>query len=507
MIVEPVLSDALDHMLEGYQIIGPDFRYVYLNAAAVKQSGSTREALIGRTMMESFPGIEQTEMFQRLQTCMTSRISDTMLNEFRYPDGRTGWFDLRFQPLPKGLAVLSIDVTERETRRKAAEKLQARLDQGERLEAIGRLAGGVAHDINNVLTAVYLGLDELESVAASMPAAVEEIGRIRQTAEQGARLTRQLLAVGRRQITRPRLVDVNRIVTDLSTMLGRLIDANIEIRTDLSSAVRAVRIDPGQLEQVLLNLALNARDAMPAGGVLTIGTSNVELDEHYKQIHGSGEPGSYVLLTVGDTGVGIDSATQDRIFEPFFTTKENGQGTGIGLSVVYGVVQQAGGMVWVYSEPGAGTRFKVYLPAAAVAADAAAEPAPRETPRPVPNVCRILVVEDEDGMRRVIGRLLDKHGYQAHLVATLGAARDCWAAEGPFDLVLTDVGLPDGSGIQFALDLNQRAPSLPVVLMSGYAPRAEGAIAQFARPPLMLEKPFTQRELLEVIHQAADCPS
>src|SRR6266480_4900685 len=286
------------------------------------------------------------------------------------------------------------------------------------MEAVGQLAGGVAHDFNNILTAIVGYADLLAAEVGQNSQQREDIEEIRKAARRAAALTRQLLSFSRKQVLEPRIVDVNGVVLNLDKMLRSLMSENIELKTEFAEDLEAARVDPNQLEQVIMNLAINARDAMPDGGTLTIETANATLDEDYAAKHVAVIPGDYVMLAVTDTGCGMTEATKARIFEPFFTTKPAGRGTGLGLSTVYGIVKQSGGNIWLYSEPNKGTTFKIYLPAVdALPEDIGKAAAPSEAS--IQGFGTVLVVEDDDQLRRLTQRALAAHGYNV-LVAERG---------------------------------------------------------------------------------------
>ena len=384
-------------------------------------------------------------------------------------------------------------------RKKAAEErlsLQEQLRQSQKVEAIGQLAGGIAHDFNNALT-VILGNAEmvLGDVDKNDPfyGVVEEI---KKAGERASRLTRQLLAFSRKQILRPEILNLNEVVSGMERMLGRMILENIELKTELVPDLGLVEADHGQIEQVIINLAVNARDAMPGGGKLTIETKNVELDDIYARKHLAVAPGSYVMLAVSDTGIGITKEVQERIFEPFFTTKEEERGTGLGLSTVYGIVKQSKGNIWVYSEPGKGAAFKIYLPRVERAGVERKDGAGEEIQTPYGSET-VLAVEDEELVRKVVSKFLDKFGYTV-LVAANGeeALRICREHKGPIHLLLTDVVMPGLSGKELATQLRELRPELKVLFMSGYTDNAIVKHGILEDGIAFVQKPFTHQALV-----------
>ncbi|MBI4643106.1 MAG: response regulator [Deltaproteobacteria bacterium] len=379
--------------------------------------------------------------------------------------------------------------------------LEDQLAQAQRMEAVGHLAGGVAHDFNNLLTAV-IGHSEilLLELPPDEPLS-EHVQEIMKAAERGNSLTRQLLAFGRRQILQPWVVNLNSIVTDMNKMLQRLIGEDIDVVPMLDPDLGLVKADPGQIEQIIMNLTLNARDAMPRGGKLTLETANVYLDEDDALTHLKVKPGPYVMLAVSDSGVGMDAETQARIFEPFFTTKERGRGTGLGLSTVYGIVKQSGGHIWLYSEVGKGTIFKIYLPRV----EEVFEPS-RMRVAPVISSLQgeetILVVEDDDSLRAVISKVLQRYGYDV-LTAGNGdeALAVCGSHEGPIHLLLTDVVMPRMSGRELAERLVHLHPETRVLYMSGYTDNAVVHHGVLAADLQFIQKPFKIIALLQKVRE------
>jgi len=400
------------------------------------------------------------------------------------------------------------ELEDSENRRKEAEealrKNEEQLRQWQRVEAIGRLAGGVAHDFNNLLMPI-LGCSELllRDFDPKDPRR-EEVEEIRRAAQRATSLTHQLLAFGRRQVLQPQVLGLNEIVENMNRMLRRLIGEDIQLMILLSPGLWPVKVDPGQMEQVVMNLVVNARDAMPAGGRLTIETANVNLDAAYASRHISVKPGDYVMLAVTDTGCGMDAQTQSHLFEPFFTTKEKGKGTGLGLSTVYGIIKQSGGNIWAYSEVGKGSSFKVYLPRVGEKMGVA------YPQKPVPPSLRggsetILLVEDEDAVRIMISRILRSKGYEV-LEARHGqeAIQICGHHLGPVHLMVTDVVMPQMSGRELANQLAPQRPEMKLLYMSGYPDNAIVQHGVLDPGTAFLQKPFTLDALEGKVREILD---
>ncbi len=395
--------------------------------------------------------------------------------------------------------MIVVDITERH---RAAEQLRS----GQKMEAIGQLAGGVAHDFNNLLTIILShAAFALEAVDGDTPVH-DDLVELRTAAERAVALTRQLLTFSRKQPLRPQVVDANHLIRGLENMLRRLLDASIELVLMLEPELGPIEVDPVQFEQVVMNLAINARDAMPDGGQLTISTANVDFDESRAPQIGSGEPERLVRMAVRDTGVGMDAATQEHIFEPFFTTKEKERGTGFGLSTVYGIVTQCGGGISVRSEPGRGTLFEIHFRRAAtelplrhsmVIAKAQVLAGGTET---------VLVVEDEDALREVARRILAAAGY-AVLVAASGeeGLRVCEQHQGPIDLILSDVVMPKMTGLAFAALVKAQRPEIKFLHMSGYAGDAIDKYGMLDRGRY-IGKPFTAEALRRKVRDVLDRP-
>jgi signal transduction histidine kinase len=392
---------------------------------------------------------------------------------------------------------LAVDVTEKRN-------LEAQLAQAQKMEAVGQLAGGVAHDFNNLLGVITGYSELLIKDIGPKHAGHPRLEQIKKAADRGASLTRQLLAFSRKQVLQPRVIDLNDVVSDVEKMLRRLIGENIQFVTVFNSSIGRVRADPGQIEQVIVNLVVNARDAMPKGGRLILGTDSADLDLLYTRSRAEVAPGHYVVLSVSDTGHGMDAATAAHIFEPFFTTKEPGKGTGLGLATVYGIVKQSGGHVNVYSEPGRGTTFRIYLPRVDAEAEqpvaTPASPPPRGTET-------ILLLEDADALRMLVREVLEDSGYTVVEGGTpekaLANARQ---HPGPIHAILTDVVLPQMSGPEFATQLASLRPGVRVLFMSGYTDDAIGDHDLLDPEAAFIQKPFTADTLLRKMREVLDGP-
>jgi PAS domain S-box-containing protein len=407
---------------------------------------------------------------------------------------------------PIGVQGSARNITERRQAEEALRASQLQLQQSQKLEAIGQLAGGVAHDFNNLLTAI-IGYSDLSLRHTDLNEQIRRnLEEIKRAADRAASLTRQLLAFSRKQILEPKVLSLNHVVKDMHKMLRRMIGEDIELTTNLPQNLGSVKVDPGQIEQIIMNLVLNARDAMPRGGKITIETANITLDEKYASKHVPVQSGDYVMLAVSDTGEGMDRETQSHVFEPFFTTKEAGKGTGLGLSTVYGIVKQSGGYIWVYSEVGNGTSFKVYLPLVAGSQSKLVK---------VPSVAltargseTILLVEDEEVVRRMARIILESAGYKVfEAVGASDALRLCYEHGEEFDLMITDVIMPGMSGRVLAERVGQRCPDLPVLYMSGYTDDAivrHGLLGDLLE---FIQKPFTAESLTAKVRKILDARS
>jgi PAS domain S-box-containing protein len=384
------------------------------------------------------------------------------------------------------------------TDRTQHQSLEEQLRQSQKMDAVGRLAGGVAHDFNNILTVIRMSSEFLLEDLPDASESIHEANEILRAADRAAALTRQLLAFSRHQVLNPRVVVLNDVVEGIAGMVKRVVPENIAVTTDLAPRLDAVKADTGQLEQVIVNLVINAADAMPAGGKLEIRTSNVEVDAAFSATHLGVSPGDYVCLTVSDTGHGMNKETVERIFDPFFTTKPVGKGTGLGLATVHGIVTQSGGKIWVYSEPGHGTTFKIFIPRSAEVARTAT---PRKSKRLRPASETILLVEDEESTRDAVHRSLVRAGYKV-LIAENGVEALKIASSGSTDiaLVLTDAMMPEMGGLELVARLRETRPDIAALMMSGYTEVAGAHRFGLAEQPY-IEKPFAAADLISAVQK------
>ena len=418
----------------------------------------------------------------------------------RNKSGQEVWLELRSIGIEWEGETASLNFASDITEQK---KLEAQFLQAQKMEAVGRLAGGVAHDFNNLLTVInansQLGMMELKEIDPLR----EKFDSIQKAGEKAANLTRQLLAFSRRQAMEMRVLDLNMVLQDLEKMLRRLIGEDIELTTVLHKDLGRIKADPGQIEQAVLNLVINARDAMPSGGKLTIETGNVNIDREYTLTHMGIKPGRYVMLSVSDNGVGMKPEIQERIFEPFFTTKEKGKGTGLGLSTVYGVAKQTGGDISVYSELGSGTTFKIYFPQVDEPLEETGKKVTRGKMQGGHET--ILVVEDEEEVRTLAAGILKRHGYNV-LEASHGgdAILLCEQYKEPIHLLLSDVIMPEMSGPDFAHRLKYIFPEIKVLFMSGYTDNALFKNGLLDGGVFFLQKPFSVGKLTEKVREVLD---
>ena len=463
------------------------------NRGAERIFGYSAEEATGRSILFLSPPdrsaegstlLERVARADRIEHFETIRVKK---------DGTQIHVALTFSPIKDsdgrvvGVSSVARDVTE-------SKHMEAMLRQSQKMEAVGQLAGGVAHDFNNLLGVIlgYTGL-MLDRLGLDDPQR-KSIEEIQKAGDRAALLTRQLLAFSRKQVLQPKVIDLNAVVAGAEKLLQRLIGENIELRAVLNPELCRVKADPGQIEQIIMNLAVNARDAMPSGGKLTIETSNMEFDEAYTAQHPSTRTGPHVMLAVTDTGCGMDAETKAHMFEPFFTTKEFGKGTGLGLSTVYGIVKQSGGSVWVYTEPGLGTSFKIYL--ACVDAVPEIEPPNDKVMNVVAGSQTILIVEDDPALLQVTHRSLEEVGYAILEARSSKEAIDISESHtGPIHLMVTDVVLPGMSGVKLAAYLSAQRPEMKVLYVSGYTNDTVFHHGVLEPGLAFLQKPFSARTL------------
>ncbi len=484
-------------------VLDPEGRVRMWNPAAVRMFGWREEEVLGRPL-PTVPK-DKLEEYQGFLKRILSGESLTGL-ELRRCRKDDSPIELRVFTAPlydaheqiTGIMVMNADITE-------SKRLKEQLLQAQKMEVVGRLAGGVAHDFNNLLTTIT-GYSELVlNFMDEDDPLRQDVAEIRMAGERAASLTRQLLAFSRKQLLQPKVLDLNLVMDNMGKMLQRLIGSDIDLVITPDTALGRVMADPGQIEQVILNLAINARDAMPQGGRLTIETANVDLKKSYTRGHMDLQPGPYVTLTISDTGSGMDPETKSHIFEPFFTTKEIGKGTGLGLSTVYGIIKQSGGHIAVHSEPGKGAAFQIYLPRI----DRAVEPVSQaaKSTEDYSGKETILLVEDEDGVRQLVSTVLKRHGFTV-LESRHGAEalQLCSRHQGPIHLALTDVVMPVMGGRELAQQLQPLYPGLKVLYISGY-PENPGLHQHLAGQEIYyLQKPFETQGLLQRVRNLLDTP-
>jgi len=507
---ERFLADIFASIQDGINILDLDYTILRVNPTTERWYAHALP-LAGKKCYEALHGRrEPCEICPCRQTLETGKAAHKVSQRMGKDAVEAGWIEIFTFPITqratgkvKGVIEYVRDITEQKQAEEALHRSEAQLRQAVKMEAVGRLAGGVAHDFNNILTAIT-GYGELLLMNPDIQDPVRrDVKDILQAAEQAASLTRQLLAFSRKQVLQPQHLDLNLVVANLDKMLRRIIGEDIDLVTVLGHDLGAVQADPGQIEQVVMNLAANARDAMPQGGKLTIETANADLDEAFTRSHPEVQSGPYVMLAVSDTGVGLDPESQDWIFEPFYTTKEKGKGTGLGLSMVYGIVKQSGGFIYVDSIPGEVTTFKIYLPRFEAAADL-------DGLSQVPGTCEwgsetILLVEDEDLVRQVAGRILARYGYTVLEAASgLDALVVSREHPGPIHLMLTDVVMPGMSGLETAENLKPQRPEMKVLFMSGHTENTIVHHGVLDPGVAFIQKPFRYNVLAQKIREMLD---
>ncbi len=495
------LATAVEQSAEAIVITDANGSILYTNPAFEKTTGYTFAEVLGQNPRILKSGKQDDEFYRRMWTVLSAGKvwSGHLINKRK--DGTLFEESATISPVrDRGGQIVNYVAVKRDVSNER--RLEQQLFQAQKIEAIGRLAGGVAHDFNNLLGVItgYGGI--VHRRLAGEDPLKGKVEQILKAAERAAGLTRQLLAFSRKQVLQPEILDLNAVVSDMDKMLRRLIGEDVEFTTLLDPHLGSVRADPGQIEQVIMNLAVNARDAMPDGGRLTLETRNADLDADYAATRPPTRTGSYVALVVTDTGSGMDAATQARIFEPFFTTKEAGKGTGLGLATVYGIVKQSEGYIWLYSEVGVGTTFKIYLPRI----DERAAVARRQEPGPLLRGSETaLLVEDEASLRELLREVLEANGYSV-LVARDGAEalKIAQAHTGTIHIMVTDVIMPGMSGPKIVDLVAPTRPEMKVLFLSGYSDESVTRHALVGPGRAFLSKPFGPEVLLRKVRESLD---
>ncbi len=497
---------TFDAISDAVRLVDAENRVLRCNKAMTRLLGKPFNEIINRHCYELVHGATEP-----ISGCVFTRMKDTRRRESATIQMGERWFEAIVDPLlddagnVTGAVHILADITQRKRAEEALRQKEEQLRQSQKMEAVGRLAGGIAHDFNNLLT-VITGYSELVLQRLDEQDPLHrDVEGILKAGERASSLTSQLLAFSRRQVLQPQVLDLNAVVRDMEKMLRRLIGEDIALVTVVDPGLTRIKADRSQIEQVIMNLAVNARDAMPDGGKLTIETTDMYLDREYAQQHAAVTPGHYVMLAVTDSGCGMDDETRKRIFEPFFTTKKVGEGTGLGLSTVYGIVKQSGGNIWVYSEPGQGTTFKVYLPR--VTGEVEPEEAKAGPEKSLQGTETVLLVEDEEVVRELARRILTLYGYRVLEAANGGEALlICENRKEPIHFLLTDVVMPGMSGRELHERLAQLRPGMKSLYMSGYPDTA--ILHRRALEPGMafIQKPFSPEALARKVRAVLDAP-
>ena len=495
---EKKYQQIYDETPVGYHELDTKGRFTRVNRTELQMLGYSAGEMLGKPVWDFFEEEDTTRKVILAKLSGDVSFHDTFERTYRRKDGSTLLVLVEDRVLrDKGNQIIGIrsmveDITERRRAEEALRKSEEQLRQWQRVEAIGRLAGGVAHDFNNLLMTIKGCSELLLGAFDRRDPRREEVEEILKAADRATSLTRQLLAFGRRQILQPQVLDLNAVVMNMDKMLRRVIGEDVQLIASLRRELWSVKVDPGMIEQVIMNLAVNSRDAMPNGGKLTIETTNVTHDEEYASHHVSVKPGYYAMLAITDTGCGMDKETQSHLFEPFFTTKEKGKGSGLGLSTVYGIIKQSGGNIWTYSEPGLGTTFKIYLPRVEETSHAYKPEISRKEIKAPGGTETVLLVEDEEAVRSMVSKVLQNKGYRV-LEASHGneALEVCDKFEGPIHLMVTDVIMPQMSGRELAERLALVRPEMGVLYMSGYPDNTIVQHGVLEPGTAFLQKPFT----------------
>jgi PAS domain S-box-containing protein len=490
----------IQNAVYGIYLSSPEGKFIEVNPALVRMLGydSAQELMAVDIVNDIY--VDKDERARLVNHHRDSKSLDGIEVRWKRKDGRvidvrlSGAFLRDESGQNKGVEVIVEDITERKL-------LEEQLRQSQKMEAIGRLAGGVAHDFNNLLTAINGYAEVVLMQLTQNNLLYKDIEEIRKAGQRAASLTNQLLAFSRRQIIQPRVLNINSVINDSLKMLRRLIGEDIELLTSLSPEAKRIKADPGQIEQVIMNLAINARDAMPQGGRLTIETRNVYLDEGFARKHSGARLGRYVMLAISDTGCGMNQETRLRVFEPFFTTKDVGKGTGLGLSTVYGIVKQSGGHIQVESQVGAGAVFRIYLPMVdQEAEEQSSKPAASSN---LTGSETILIVEDEESVRKLARIILTVQGYTV-IEAASGPEALEMVRKSPVDLLITDVVMPQMSGRELAERFSREHPTMKVLYISGYLDEVMGHHGVIDTGLPLLTKPFSPEALTEKVRVVLD---
>ncbi len=490
----------------------PDGAITYVNPAFERLYGIRSADAVGKTPRILKSGVQSDDVYKAMWADLLAKRVVTCEFVNRASDGRLLDVEVSANPILDehgelvGFLAIQRDISERVKAKEAHGKLEQQLRQAQKMEAVGQLAGGVAHDFNNILSIILSYASLATAGLAPGDPLREDIQEIEKAGRRAVEVTGQLLAFSRRQVLQPRVVDINDSLAKMEKMLRRLLGEDVELETVAATPLWPVKVDPGSMEQILMNLAVNARDAMPRGGKLRIETGNVELDAAFALAHPGSHPGPHVLLSVTDTGSGMDRQTLAHIFEPFFTTKEVGKGTGLGLSTVLGIVQQSGGSIGVESEPGVGTTFEIYFPRC--------DPSPaRHTTGPPPSPGRrgretILLAEDDEQLRHLVQGILRRQGFEVLSAPTPAEAlRLAERHPGRIDLLLTDVVMPGMNGRELAERLHATRPHLRVLFMSGYPGGVLADRGVVDEGTEFLAKPITPAALLRKVSAVLEVPS
>jgi two-component system, cell cycle sensor histidine kinase and response regulator CckA len=480
-------------------IVNRDGMIDYANAATLERFGLQGRDVVGRTLHDVLPADTADHIWRAMWQVFETGQRDAFERRFDTAAGEI-WLESWLVPMGgpggiSGVMAVARDIAGRK-------RLEQQYVQSQKMEAIGRLAGGIAHDFNNILTVILGYSEQLQDRFCRDSEEFADIDQVRKAGERASRLTRQLLAFSRQQVLAPKVLDLNEVVKELQRLLGRIIGEDVRLEVDAHARLDWTKVDPGQMEQLLLNLAVNARDAMPHGGRLTISTANATIDDLFARDHEGAHPGDYVKLSVADTGCGMTADVLAHAFEPFFTTKPEGKGTGLGLATVFGVVKQSGGFLTIDSSPGRGTTITAWLPVSHDAIEPAAPPVPTRTNGNE----TILLVEDEENIRRLMGWTLERRGYTVLAAETAAEALQLahtWTGE--IDLLLSDVVMPEVSGPDLARRMVRLKPDLRVLYVSGYPNRivADDMVGSNAA---FLAKPFAPHALATMVRACLDVP-